>query len=251
MAQNMFTYGSKREEFTDEDAKLEFERIETELLDQMHQFELPDALSAENMMQLLDGITPGVTQPARVINYKKEYAKFIACAACLVLVITGFARMVKGQNDMVMMAEASVSGAFDAVAEESAVMMKAAAPAAPAAAEAAPAESAPKEENTAMTETSLESDTDEIGGAVMFSDKAAEGDMLVVINGVLYKSSGVISEPTEDDEATGEISKTVDAGAKPDNDGESNFGTGYKYRVDAEVVEVLVDGAWYQFVKAE
>lgn len=251
MAQNMFTYGSKREEFTDEDAKLEFERIEAELIEQMHQFELPDALSAENMMKLLDGVTPGVTQPARVINYKKEYAKFIACAACLVLVITGFARMVKGQNEMIMVADASAMGAFEAVAEEPQMMMKAAAPAAPAVDEAAPAEAAPKEKNAIITETVAENDTDELDRAVAFSDKASDGNMLIMVNGVLYKSSGVMFEALGVDDVNDEICRTIAAGSTPASDGESNFGAGYEYRVNSETVEVLIDGAWYQFVKAE
>lgn len=248
MAQNMFTYGKKQEEFTDEDAKLEFERIEAELLEQMHQFELPDALSAENMMRLIDGVTPGVTQPARVINYKKEYTKFIAYAACLVLVITGFARMVKGQNDMIMVADASVSGAFGASVEESAVMMKAAAPAA--LADTAPAEAAPKASNALIAETTTESDTDSLDRAVAHSDKAADGNMLIMVNGVLYKSSGVMFEALGVDYANDEICMTVAAEGTPTADGESNFGAGYEYRVNIETVEVLIDGAWYQFVKA-
>jgi len=109
--QNNFMYGDPRETFTDEDAAAEFARISEQLRAEAERIELPDALRAEEMIKLLDGVVPGETKPVPVVNLRREYAKWIAVAACFVLVITGFARMVARQNAAYIAETASSSAA--------------------------------------------------------------------------------------------------------------------------------------------
>ncbi len=92
--QNNFAYGEPKEEFGDEEARQEFAKVSRQLREEADRIELPEALRAENLVRLLDDVAPGETKPVRKISLFREYAKWIAAAACLVLVISGFARMV-------------------------------------------------------------------------------------------------------------------------------------------------------------
>lgn len=133
MAQNMFTYGEKQEEFTEEDAKKEFSKIKEKLREEAESIPVPDVLDAHRMLELLENEIPGETKPPRVVNYKKEYLRFAAYAACFVLVISGFARMVANraaqESGGASLLQASESS-FAAAAEEKddAAENKAAAP---------------------------------------------------------------------------------------------------------------------------
>lgn len=235
----MFAYGTKKDEFTDEDAKREFERIEEELVEQMHAFDLPDALLAENMMQLLDGVTPGVTQPARVINYKKEYSRFIAYAACFVLVIAGFSRFVKSQNDVLLAAEADFSGAFDTGAGESTGNYGA----------YADSFAIPEEANETDEDATVTTDAENAVVARSFSLRG--DDIFVTVDGVYYRYVELSSERVEA-EADGSDPAVKSASEEFNVDDDSEFAGGCTARICGDdMIEVLVDGEWYLFEKAE
>ena len=92
MAQNYFTWGEKTEKYTEEQAKEEFSKLTDQLRKEANEIPVPKELDAERLLSLLENEVPGETKPPRVVNYKREYAKFIACAACFVMVIAGMAR---------------------------------------------------------------------------------------------------------------------------------------------------------------
>jgi len=109
--QDNFTQGDLRETFTDQQAQEEFAKIREQLRAEAERIEVPESLSAERMMALLDDVEPGESKPVPVVNYKREYAKFIAYAACLVFVIGAFVRFVGRQNDAFLSRTAGASSA--------------------------------------------------------------------------------------------------------------------------------------------
>lgn len=95
-------------------------------------------------------------------------------------------------------------------------------------------------------------------GAAAQSGEAAETTAtadypaLVRIGGQLYTDSGATAEDVPGDDAAdgGTITAVVDG--VPEQDGQSNFGTGYAYRAGAEGSQYLcIDGGWRVFVPYE
>lgn len=76
---------------------------------------------------------------------------------------------------------------------------------------------------------------------------ASQGDYpaMVVVDGVLYKDTGRISTELRCGMMDGEITSTVDT--VPEEDDQSNFGTGYGYQYGMSGIEVLIDGEWHIF----
>lgn len=94
---HQFTWGEKQDPFTDEDAKKEFGEIQEKLRVEAQRIPIPEALDAKHMMSLLENEVPGETKPPLVVNYKKEYLKIVAYAACFVLVISGMMKIMAHQ----------------------------------------------------------------------------------------------------------------------------------------------------------
>lgn len=71
----------------------------------------------------------------------------------------------------------------------------------------------------------------------------------VMLEGILYYDSGTISDTAPDAAPDGTITSTVDDLSFPNEDGQSNFGTGYAYRYGNTdgTLEVLVDDEWHIF----
>lgn len=77
---------------------------------------------------------------------------------------------------------------------------------------------------------------------------------MVMIDGNLYLDTGRTSTDNTDSEIfDGEITSAVDSTEEPTVDGQSNFGTGYKYRYSATegAVELYLNGKWYIFAIEE
>ena len=71
----------------------------------------------------------------------------------------------------------------------------------------------------------------------------------VMLEGVLYYDTGTASATAPDAAPDGTITATVDADSFPQEDGQSNFGTGYAYRYGSTdgTVEILMDNTWWIF----
>jgi len=74
---------------------------------------------------------------------------------------------------------------------------------------------------------------------------------MVMINGEIYIDTGKESTVTgRCGVMDGEITSTVDGTEKPAENDQSNFGAGYEYqRVDANHVDVVINGKWMTFIK--
>lgn len=69
----------------------------------------------------------------------------------------------------------------------------------------------------------------------------------VMLGGTVYYETCTALE-FADDRSDGTIESTADASALPTEDGQSNFGTGYRYRiVDDSSIAVEIDGSWWEF----
>ncbi len=77
----------------------------------------------------------------------------------------------------------------------------------------------------------------------------AEQPLSVMVDGVLYQSSGEESDVTgRCGVMDGEIRSSVTRTALPTVDDQSNFGSGYAYQYGRPgSVELLIDGTWYVF----
>ena len=71
----------------------------------------------------------------------------------------------------------------------------------------------------------------------------------VMLEGVVYYDTCVISDTDPSAAPDGTITSAVDDQSFPAEDGQSNFGTGYAYRYGSAdgTVEVLIDGVWWIF----
>lgn len=76
---------------------------------------------------------------------------------------------------------------------------------------------------------------------------------MVMVDGMLYKDTGITSHVPRCGVMDGEISSTVKVGEKPVEDNQSNFGNGYGYQrgVAEGRIEVYMDEKWQVFSKEE
>ena len=77
---------------------------------------------------------------------------------------------------------------------------------------------------------------------------------MFMIDGVLYEDTG--RESTVDGRCgnmDGEITSSVDSWQQPEEDGQSNFGSGFGYQIGMEpdTLEILQDGHWLVFRAVE
>ena len=77
---------------------------------------------------------------------------------------------------------------------------------------------------------------------------------MFMIDGVLYEDTG--RESTVDGRCgnmDGEITSSVDSWQQPEEDGQSNFGSGFGYQIGMEpdTLEILQDGHWLVFQAVE
>ena len=72
---------------------------------------------------------------------------------------------------------------------------------------------------------------------------------MVMVDGVLYQDTGRESPLTgRCGTMDGEITSAVEEGQRPQEDGQSNFGTGFGYQYTGEgVLEILLDDKWMVF----
>lgn len=71
----------------------------------------------------------------------------------------------------------------------------------------------------------------------------------VMLEGTVYYDTGTVSNTDANAAPDGTITSTVDDLSFPEEDGQSNFGTGYAYRYGSTdgTLEVLIDGEWHIF----
>ena len=75
---------------------------------------------------------------------------------------------------------------------------------------------------------------------------------MVKVDGVIYGDTGYENAMVTCGTADGEIKTTVDGKSKPENNDESNFGTGYGYQVwEKGYINVEIEGRWILFRDVE
>ena len=91
------------------------------------------------------------------------------------------------------------------------------------------------------------------GGPVSFAPGIYMPRMLMV-DGVLYEDAGC-EDTTEGrcGNMDGEITSSVESWQQPEEDGQSNFGSGFGYQIGMEpdTLEILQDGHWLVFRAVE
>lgn len=103
------------------------------------------------------------------------------------------------------------------------------------------------------TDEAMKEDIREIGSLFDSENTGMEAMAVcpaVMIDGLLYFDTGYFSdEISEGDAYDGEITSQVDGSRIPEEDDQSNFGTGYGYRYGAAegTVEVYMNGRWKIF----
>ena len=77
---------------------------------------------------------------------------------------------------------------------------------------------------------------------------------MLMVDGVLYEDAGC-EDTTEGrcGNMDGEITSSVESWQQPEEDGQSNFGSGFGYQIgmEAGTLEVLQDGRWLVFQAVE
>ena len=77
---------------------------------------------------------------------------------------------------------------------------------------------------------------------------------MLMVNGVLYEDAGC-EDTTEGrcGNMDGEITSSVESWQQPEEDGQSNFGSGFGYQIGMEpdTLEILQDGHWLVFRAVE
>ncbi|MCD8069232.1 MAG: hypothetical protein LUE87_10170 [Lachnospiraceae bacterium] len=86
-------------------------------------------------------------------------------------------------------------------------------------------------------------------GSMSGAEETDSIDLMVMVNGILYCSTGQESTMTARyGMMDGEIASSVGSTEIPSNDNQSNFGTGYGYQYGLEgTIEVYMDGKWIVF----
>lgn len=74
-------------------------------------------------------------------------------------------------------------------------------------------------------------------------------DKYIMVDSVLYKDTGKINTEMKCGTMDGKILTSVDESEMPDNDDESNFGTGYEYQIGEKDITVEIDDKYYIFEK--
>lgn len=77
---------------------------------------------------------------------------------------------------------------------------------------------------------------------------------MIMVDGVLYEDAGC-EDTTEGrcGNMDGEITSSVESWQQPEEDGQSNFGSGFGYQIgmDPDTLEILQDGHWLVFRAVE
>lgn len=89
----------------------------------------------------------------------------------------------------------------------------------------------------------------------VFSEEDPESlPRMLMVNGVLYEDAGC-EDTTEGrcGNMDGEITSSVESWQQPEEDGQSNFGSGFGYQIGMEpdTLEILQDGHWLVFRAVE
>lgn len=74
-------------------------------------------------------------------------------------------------------------------------------------------------------------------------------DRYVMVDSILYKDTGEINDKMKCGTMDGKIATSVDESEIPNNDDESNFGTGYEYQIGEKDITVKIDDKCYIFEK--
>ena len=111
-------------------------------------------------------------------------------------------------------------------------------------------ETGPEPEGSVETEQYVEtqSESDETVTEIL-----VEIPRMVMVDGVLYKDTGMLSHVLRCGVMDGEITSSVNEGEQPVKDNQSNFGKGYGYQrgfVEGRI-EVSIEGKWCVFSKEE
>ena len=75
---------------------------------------------------------------------------------------------------------------------------------------------------------------------------------MIKVKDQVYISTDAVVEVLRCGVMDGEIDSTVEAGVVPEENNQSNFGTGYGYQIiSTDVVDVFIDGEWIMFTPAD
>ena len=75
---------------------------------------------------------------------------------------------------------------------------------------------------------------------------------MVMVDGTLYQQTYIVSHTLRCGVLDGEITSTVEAGEKPTENDQSNFGTGYEYqRGPKGTIQINMDDKWWIFAEEE
>ena len=111
-------------------------------------------------------------------------------------------------------------------------------------------ETGPELEGSVETEQYVETQSEP---DVIVTEILSELPRMVMVGGVLYKDTGMVSHVLRCGVMDGEITSSVNEGEQPVKDDQSNFGKGYGYQrgfVEGRI-EVSIDGKWCVFSKEE
>ena len=97
-------------------------------------------------------------------------------------------------------------------------------------------------------------DSSSSSGGPVSSDPGIYMPRMLMVDGVLYEDAGC-EDTTEGrcGNMDGEITSSVESWQQPEEDGQSNFGSGFGYQIGMEpdTLEILQDGHWLVFRAVE
>ena len=83
------------------------------------------------------------------------------------------------------------------------------------------------------------------------SEEACEFLKMIKVKDQVYISTDVVVNVLRCGVMDGQITSTVDKGVFPEENDQSNFGTGFGYQINSAVVDVYIDGEWIMFTPAD
>ena len=109
-------------------------------------------------------------------------------------------------------------------------------------------ETGPELEGSVETEQYVETQSEP---DVIVTEILSELPRMVMVDGVLYKDTGMLSHVLRCGMMDGEITSTVNEGEEPVKNNQSNFGKDYGYQVIEGRIEVSMEDGWHIFSKEE
>lgn len=173
-------------------------------------------MKKEDLFETINDIDEKYVKMTDTYKPKKKTAvwlKWVATAACLCLVVSGVLVMVQINKNNTMTGSSTMTGDPIKPVDES---------------------------------NSNQDESNNIPGAAHTENAVVEYPALIMVHGILYYDSAELSAEGAQGEYDGIIDSKCE-GDIPTEDNQSNFGTGYGYKVHQEKIDVLIDGDWHVF----